>query len=137
MRGTTRTDAGLEAIEAAGVEAAIADPDRVGTVYEHLDAVALVFWLMGSATDGPGEAAAVNGPRLERLLEKVVDTPVRGFVYEGAGSVSSSVLADGARLVAEAGERWRIPVEVVTADPADQGVWREEMLAAAERLTGR
>lgn len=137
MRGTTRTDAGLEAIEAAGVEAAIADPDRVGTVYDQLDAVALVFWLMGSAAGESGEAAAVNGPRLERLLEKVVDTPVRGFVYEGAGSVSGSVLADGARVVAQAGERWRIPVEVVTADPADQDVWREEMLAAAERLTGR
>jgi hypothetical protein len=137
VRGTTRTDSGLEAIEAAGVEAAIADPDRVGTVYDHLDAVALVYWLMGSARGDSGEAAAVNGPRLERLLEKVVDTPVRGFVYEGAGTAPRAALAEGARLVGEAGERWRIPVEVVTADPADQELWRAEMLAAAERLTGR
>ena len=33
------------------------------------------------------ELAAIHGPRLERLLEKLVDTPVRGFAYEDEGSV--------------------------------------------------
>ena len=82
------------------------------------------------------EAAAVNGPRLERLLEKLVDTPVRGIVYEGAGSVDEAVLRSGAEIVAAAGERWRIPFEVIAAAPGDPGAWREAMVAAAERLAG-
>ena len=79
----------------------------------------------------------MNGPRLERLLEKVVDTPVRGFVYEAAGTAPGAALEEGARLVTEAGERWRIPVEVVRVDPAETDRWRAEMLAAADRITGR
>jgi hypothetical protein len=84
----------------------------------------------------PEAIAAVHGPRLERLMEKLVDTPVRGVVYEGAGRVPRHQLERGAAIVREAEERWRIPVEVVTEDPGDWEAWSEAMLAAAERLTG-
>ena len=70
------------------------------------------------------------------MLEEIVDTPVRGFVYEAAGTVGASALATGAAAVREAGRRWRIPVEVVDADPADHAGWRAAMLAAAQRLVG-
>ena len=73
----------------------------------------LVFWLLGSALGEPEVIAAVHGPRLERLMEKLVDTPVRGFVYEAAGRVQRRHLERGAAIVREAAERWRIPVEVV------------------------
>jgi hypothetical protein len=69
-------------------------------------------------------------------MEKLVDTPVRGFVYEGAGRVRRHQLERGAAIVREAAGRWRIPVEVVTEDPGDWERWTEAMLAAAERLTG-
>ena len=49
--------------------------------------VAVVVWLLGSASGEPETIAAIHGPRLESLLEKLVDSPVRGFAYEAAGSV--------------------------------------------------
>ena len=95
----------------------------------------MVFWLLGSAGGGAEALEAIHGPRLERLLEKVVDTPVRGFVYEAGGTVGPQLRDGGALLVREAGERWRIPVEVVACEPGTWERWRAEMLAAARRLT--
>jgi hypothetical protein len=70
------------------------------------------------------------------LLEKLVDSPVRGFVYEAAGGAPGPELERGARLVREAGERWRIPVAIVDRDPGDTEAWIEAMLAAADSLVG-
>lgn len=136
VRGTTRDPGGTGAIAAVGIEAVVADPGVVGTVYDQLDGVALVYWLLASAAGPPEEVEALHGPRLERLLEKLVDTPVRGLVYESEGSVAAPVRDEGERLVREAQDRWRIPVAVVAADPADPNGWAEEMEAAAGRLTG-
>ena len=77
---------------------------------------------------------AIHGERLERLLERLVDTPVRGFVYEGAGSVDPDALAAGRRAVENAAATWRIPVDVVEADPEDPEAWVEAMVAAVRRL---
>ena len=70
VRGTSRREDGLAAIEAAGVEAAIADPDRVGTVLELVGDVAVVFHLLGSAAGQPEALAEIHGPRLERLRKR-------------------------------------------------------------------
>lgn len=134
VRGTSRNEAGLREIEAAGIEPAQADPDRPGTVLELVGDVAVVYWLLGSAQDEPEVIAAIHGPRLERLLEKLVDTPVRGFVYEAAGPVQAHRLAAGKEIVAAAGERWRIPYRIVEQDPADHDAWRGAMLAATRSL---
>lgn len=134
VRGTARDPAGLARIEAAGVEAAQADPDRAGSILDHVGDVTVVFWLLGSAAGEPELVEAANGPRLERVLEKLVDSPVRGFVYEGAGSVPAERLAAGASLVRAAGGRWRIPVRVVKAEPQSHGRWLAAMVAAAEGL---
>ena len=80
VRGTTRSEGSLEAIEAAGIEAAVADPERPGTVLDLVGDVTVVHWLLASAGGEPETVEAIHGPRLERLLEKIVDTPVRGFV---------------------------------------------------------
>ena len=130
VRGTTRTDAGLASIDSMGIEARIADPNRVGSVVEQLDDVSLVVWALGSAA---GDASALNGPRLERMLEQIVDTPVRGFVYDGAGSAPAVDLKAGAALVRKAGKRWRIPVTVVEAQPSE---WAAAAADAADRLIG-
>ena len=134
MRGTSRREDGLAAIEAAGIEPALADPDRPGTLLDLVGDVAVVYWLLGSAEGAPGAVAAIHGPRLERLLEKLVDTPVRGFVYEAAGTVDAAVLEAAADRRA-ASRTWRIPVEIVDAPirptPAR---WLREMLDAAMRL---
>lgn len=112
VRGTSRCEQGLAAIEAAGIEPALADPAAPGTVLELVGDVAAVYWWLGSASGSAGELEAIHGPRLERLLERLVETPVRRFVYEGAGSVDDAILERGAALVRAAEERWRIPVEV-------------------------
>jgi nucleoside-diphosphate-sugar epimerase len=136
VRGSTRDPRSSDEIGAAGLEAVAADPDRVGTVLEHVGDVTLVFWLLASAAGEPDDVAALHGPRLERLLEELVDTPVRGLVYEATGTVPHEQLEGGAAIVNAASERWRIPAAVVEADPGDWGGWLEAMLAAAERLTG-
>jgi nucleoside-diphosphate-sugar epimerase len=135
-RGTTRDPGNAEEILRAGLEAVVADPDRVGTVLDHVADVTLVFWLLGSAVGEPDTVAAIHGPRLERLLEELVDTPVRGIVYEASGTVSRDQFEGGAAIVRAASERWRIPAEIVGADPGDWEAWLEAMLDAAQRLTG-
>jgi uncharacterized protein YbjT (DUF2867 family) len=132
VRGTTRSREQLAEIEAAGAEAVLADPNRLGTLMRELNGVTLVCWLMGSAE---GETAAgLHGPRLRTLLERLVDTPVRGVVYEAAGSVPQELLAGGAAAVREASVTWSIPAEVVDADPGDQEAWLAAMRGAVERL---
>ncbi len=134
VRGTSRSERGLAQIEAAGIEPALADPDRPGTILDLVGDVAAVHWLLGSA-HGDGESlATIHGPRLERILERLVDTPVRAFVYEGEGTVPPGLLEGGARLVRAAGDTWRIPVSVVDADPADAERWVEAVLAATGAL---
>jgi len=113
VRGTTRGEQRLAAIEAAGIEAALADPDQPGTLLELVGDVAAVHWLLGSASGEAENLAAIHGSRLERFLERLVETPVRRFVYEAHGSVDPELLAAGAELVRAAGERWSIPVEIV------------------------
>lgn len=103
----------MAAIESAGLEAALADPEQPGTLLELVADVAVVYWLLGSA-DGPTEnLEAIHGPRLERFLERLVETPVRRFVYEASGSVDAAVLARGRSAVEAASATWRIPVEFV------------------------
>jgi uncharacterized protein YbjT (DUF2867 family) len=131
VRGTTRAEESLPAIEAAGIEGCLADPDRPGTVLDAAGDVALVFWLLGSAAGDRHLVSGLNGSRLERLVEKLVDSPVRGFVYEAAGTASAADRAAGAAIVRAAGERWRIPVRIVNADPASIADWLEAMVEAA------
>jgi uncharacterized protein YbjT (DUF2867 family) len=131
VRGTSRRKEGLAAIEAAGIEPAPADLDRVGTVLELVGDVAVVYLLLGSAEGEPEALAEIHGHRLERLMEKLVDTPVRGVVYEATGGVDPAVLAAGAEIVRTAASTWRIPVEIAEVDPADVSAWAEEMVKAA------
>jgi hypothetical protein len=121
VRGTSRDRAELDRIRTAGLEPAVADPDRPGTVLELCGDVAVVIWLLGSANGERDAVAAVHGPRLERLMERLVDTPVRGFAYEAAGSVDPAVLVGGVEIVERAGETWRIPVTLLAEDRTAAG----------------
>jgi len=136
VRGTSRFDTALAQIDATGIEAVQGDPARVGDVLDHVADVTLVFWLLGTATGEEAEVAALHDQLLQRLLEEFIDTPVRGVVYEAAGSVAPELLRRGAEIVEAARSTWRIPAEVVRADPADIAVWTSAMLAATARLTG-
>jgi hypothetical protein len=136
VRGTTRRLERTGEIEAAGIESRVADPGRLDAVLDLVDDIAVVYWLMGSAAGEPEALAAIHGSKLELLLRHLVDTPVRGFVYEGAGSADADARARGTAIVRDAAERWRIPVAIVEAPPRDMDEWLDAMVAAAERVTG-
>jgi nucleoside-diphosphate-sugar epimerase len=131
VRGTTRNPEGVEEIAGAGAEAVMADPDRLGTLLRHLEGVTVVCWLMGSAA---GDVTSLHSDRLQSLLEKLVDTPVRGFVYEAAGSVDPRLLDAGGAIARAAGATFRIPVTVVEEPPEDHDRWRRAMISAVDRL---
>jgi len=137
VRGTSRTEEGLVAIEEAGIEPARADPERPGTILDLVGDVTVVLWLLGSAEGAAENLAAIHGPRLESLLERLVDTPVRGFLYEGAGTVDPTLLEGGAEIVNRAASTWRIPV-AVTETPREQGPsWAEEIESTVIELLSR
>ena len=132
MRGTSRSSARADAIAETGAEPFVGDPDRIGTLMEALAGVTIVVWLLGSAT-GEG-AEELHAGRLRMLCEKLVDTPVRGLVYEGAGSLPDEVLAGGAEVVRRAAATWSIPVEILGTDPAACAEWTRDAVAAVDRL---
>jgi hypothetical protein len=130
LRGTTRSPARISELEAAGIEGVVADPDRLATLVPALSGVTVVCWLMGTAHGSPD----VHGDRLRTLMEHLVDTPVRGLVYEAAGTVDPTLLAQGAQIVREASHTWRIPVETVDSDPASLDAWVTAMKEAVDRV---
>ena len=133
VRGTTRDAAGLGAIEAAGAEAIVADPDVVATLARAFEHVGVACVLLGSAVGTPAGLAALHGTRLEMLLARMLDTTVRGVVYEAFGSVDAAVLAHGAALVRERCEDSRIPYVLLRADPANHPAWTLAATAAVHR----
>jgi uncharacterized protein YbjT (DUF2867 family) len=134
VRGTTRDRATLPAIEAAGAEPFLGDPDRIMTLMDGLVATTIVAWLMGSATGPDEQVRELHGGRLRMLTEKIVDTPVRGLLYEAAGSVPSAWLQEGELIARAARATWNIPLEVIHTDPADRDGWIRSGVEGVERL---
>jgi uncharacterized protein YbjT (DUF2867 family) len=123
VRGTSRRTEGLAAIEAAGIEAALADPARPDTILGLVGDVTAMVWILASAEGGEEELAALHGPRLDRTVERLVETPVRGFVYEARGSVDPVLLARGREALEAASERWQLPLSTILVDPNDYSLW--------------
>jgi len=115
VRGTTRDPANAPAIAEAGAEPYIGDPDRIATLMEALTGVTILVWLLGNVPDPD-----LHGGRLRMMFEKLVDTPVRGVVYEGTPS--------GGDIARMASQTWNIPLVVLEDGDA---------LAAVNRLLGR
>lgn len=136
VRGTTRDPRRFPDVEAAGAEPYLGDPDRIMTLMEALQATTIVCWLMGSATGPDDKVRELHGGRLRMLCEKVVDTTVRGLLYEAAGSVPYAWREQGEMIVRGARATWNIPLEVLAADPADCDAWRGDARASVRRLLG-
>jgi putative NADH-flavin reductase len=132
VRGTTRDPAKRSAIEAAGAEAVIADPDRVVTLVPAFEHVAVAYVLLGSAGGDP----SLHGTRLDMLLHRMVDTTVRGIVYEARGSADSALLEAGAAIVSAVSADARIPYVLLDADPSDHDAWVAAAVGGAERVLG-
>jgi uncharacterized protein YbjT (DUF2867 family) len=136
VRGTTRDPARAAAIRETGAEPFVGDPDRIATLMDAVQGVTIVCWLMGSAYGDPDKVEALHDGRLRMLWEKLVDTPVRGVIYEAAGTVPDRQLYHGEAVARVAHETWRIPLEVLTTDPADHAAWLVEARGAVDRLLG-
>jgi hypothetical protein len=132
VRAVTRSEGGRAAIEAAGGECWIGDPDVVGTLRYALENVTIVVWALGTASGDPGAVAALHGPRLEMMLSKIIDTTVRGVVYEAAGTIGQEAFATGTAQLERIGQLNEIPFVIVEADPRDRARW----LNAARRAIG-
>ena len=110
----------------------------VATLARSLEHVSVACVLLGSAVGSPEQLAALHGTRLEMLLTRVLDTTVRGIVYEAVGSVDRSVLHAGAARVRERCEDSRIPYALLDVDPADVHAWTVAAVTAINRaLDGR
>jgi uncharacterized protein YbjT (DUF2867 family) len=136
VRGTTRTEARRAAIEDAGAECYIGDPDRIGTLTYALDGATVLCWLMGSAAGTEQDLAALHGTRLQMLLERAIDTTVRGVVYEAAGTADPSLLAAGRAAVERARGTSEIPYALIEQDPSDHAAWLGAARAAVGSLLG-
>ncbi len=135
VRIVTRGEAGRAAIEAAGAECWIGDPDVIGTLRYALDNVTLVLWLLGTASGEAEKVGPLHGSRLRMMLEKTTDTTVRGVVYEAAGTVGEEVLAAGVAELEHAQRANEIPFALLHADPrSDRAAWLAEARAAIDAL---
>jgi hypothetical protein len=123
-------------IEATGAEAVLADPGRVATLVPAFEHVSVVCVLLGSAVAGPAALTALHGTRLDMLLHQMLDTTVRGIVYEASGAVDPAILDAGAERVRKFCEGSRIPCALLSADPGDHQGWLEAALEAFERVLG-
>jgi hypothetical protein len=136
VRGTTRDPRKAAAIEAAGAEPVVADPDRVATLMGALDGVSVVAILLGSADGSRSELEALHGTRLQMLLTKLVDTKVRGVAYEVRGGVAGEILEAGAERVRAYAYSSHAACELLAADPGHPASWVADAVGAVERVLG-
>jgi len=125
VRGTTR-GAHVAEIAETGAEAYVGDPDRIATLMDALHGVTIVCWLTGTIADGD-----LHAGRLRMFWEKLVDTPVRGVVYEP----HPPMLPEGEAIARASSETWQIPLEVLDGDPRRE-TWTADAVAAINRLLG-
>jgi hypothetical protein len=130
----TREKSRATEIAAAGAECRIGDPDRLGTLRGALEGVTIACWLLGTATGPENRVGALHGDRLRSFLGQAIDTTMRGFVYEAAGTVSAGTLSAGAQIARGIAEGNKIPLEVLLADPRDGVSWLAQARYAVSNL---
>lgn len=136
VRFVTRTEEHRATIEDAGAECWIGDPDRIGSLRYAVDNVTVLLWFLGTARGS--NVGALHGSRLTMMLERTIDSVVRGVVYEASGPVGGELLDAGAAEVRRMAIKNEIPYEVLKADPQDVGAWVPAAQRAIERvLTAR
>ena len=125
VRAVTRHESRRAELEAAGCECWIGDPDRIGTLRYALENATVLLWLLATV-----DAPELHGSRLEMMLERTVDTTVRGVLYEGRR---------GEAVVQAARDRHGIPIAFLEADPNDVDAWVAQARARLYELlaTGR
>ena len=111
----------------------LADPDRIATIAPLFEHVTVACILLGSAVGEEEKVRALHGTRLEMLLTKLVDTTVRGLIYEARGTVPPEALEGGAAQVRAVCEDSLIPYVLLEAEPAWSDAWLSATLDAVDQ----
>jgi NAD(P)-dependent dehydrogenase (short-subunit alcohol dehydrogenase family) len=130
VRATTRDPGRVDAVAATGAEPIVGDPDRVGTLAPAFEHVAAACILLGSATGSPDALAALHGTRLEMLLSRMLDSTVRGIVYEVPRAGDPAVRDGGVRRVRAFCEDSLIPYALLDGG----GAWPAAGADAVDRV---
>lgn len=134
VRGTTRKESRKAELDEAGIEPWIGDPDRIASVHYAMENATILVWALASASGEDSERVeALHGTRLQMMMERTIDSTVRGVVYEATGSLPGAVLEGGAAEVERACTKNEIPWTRLDADPADPVAWAA---AAKESIDG-
>jgi NAD(P)-dependent dehydrogenase (short-subunit alcohol dehydrogenase family) len=124
VRAVTPDEGRRAEIEAVGAECWIGTPDRIGSLRYALDNVTVLLWLLGTVDNED-----LHGSRLTMMLERTIDSTVRGIVYE-TGAPATEAGAAEVRRMAVYNE---IPYAIVDAlDLAEQEDWLRAVRAAIE-----
>lgn len=137
VRGTTRDPSRAAELESAGVEAWVGDPDRIATINYSMENATILCWMLASAEGEAEDVAALHGTRLQMLLERSIDTTIRGVLYEASGSLPAHVLKAGSDEVERACRKNEIPWALLEADPSDSEQWVREAKAQIDGLLNR
>lgn len=122
VRVVTRSEERRAEIEAAGGECWIGDPDRIGTLRYAVANVTILLWALDTV-DRP----ELHGSRLEMMLERTVDTMVRGVIYEGER---------GREVVERMCSLNEVPFRLLLADVSDSAAWAAAARELVFELTG-
>lgn len=109
------------------------DPDVVATLGPALAHVTVACLLLGCASGTAQQLTALHSTRLEMLLERMIDTTIRGLVYESCGTVDGAMLRGGAERVRRAGQRSLIGFVLLDADPSAHDQWPTAASDAVQR----
>jgi hypothetical protein len=135
VRIVTRSAARRSEIEAVGAECFIADLDRLVTLRPALEHITIACWMLATAGGEPDAIEVLHGSRLTQFLWSLIDTTVRGVVYEAGGSaLPRELLSRGERIVSETTRRNAIPAHILRADPREQREWGTEAREAVQSL---
>ncbi|HUH80696.1 MAG TPA: hypothetical protein VLZ06_05150 [Solirubrobacteraceae bacterium] len=134
-RITTRSRETCAEIERAGAECWPGTPGRLATLRGSLDGVGVACWLLAGARGPLEELEELHTSRLGFFLTQMIDTTVRGFVYEARGNTpAAEALAQGEEIARRLCERNVIPLRVLDREAQDGAPWQQQARSAIEEL---
>ncbi len=119
-----------------GGEAVAFDALRLGTLLPLLAETSCLCWCFGMPARPAGEQRELHTTRLQSVLERIVDSPVRAFVYEAPAAEGAAELPPSGELVRSSCERLRIRHAIVGTEPGHQVAARQVAAAALALLAG-
>jgi hypothetical protein len=137
VRITTRTQARRAEIESTGAECWIGTPARLGTLRGALDGATIACWMLARASGQPEELRELHGPRVESFMRQLIDTTVRGLVYDASPQAPARRLLErGAETVRSLAVFNAIPARVLAPARDDDQSWVAGARSAVEELLG-